>query len=208
MSYLVLIRHGITDYNAKGLWTGWDDPDLTEKGIQEARDAGEKLKDIHFDHAFTPNLIRTKHTLEEIKSIIGQNDLPTTIAEEFKERDYGDYTAKNKWEIKEQLGEEEFLKLRRSWDYPIPNGESLKQVYERVMPYYQNTIVPYLKEGKNILITSSGNALRALVKYLENISDDEISNLEIGTGDILVYTINEHGIVVNKEKRATNPTKV
>lgn len=208
MAYLVLVRHGLSEYNAQGIWAGWDDPKLTEKGIEEAKAAGGELSDIHFDVGFTSDLSRAKDTLENIKNTLNQKSLPTIESKEIKERDYGDFTRKNKWQVKEQLGEEEFLKLRRSWDYPIPNGESLKQVYERVIPYYESTILPYLKNNKNVIIASSGNSLRALVKYLENISDDKIAEVEIGTGELLVYTIDENGSVIHKEKRASNPNKV
>ena len=208
MAYLVLVRHGLSEYNAQGLWAGWDNPTLTEKGIEEAKAAGQELSDIHFDVGFTSDLSRAKDTLEYIKEVLGQKDLSTIESTEIKERNYGVFTRKNKWQVKEELGEGEFLKLRRSWDYPIPEGESLKQVYERVIPYYTSTILPYLKANKNVIISSSGNSLRALVKYLDNIPDDKIAEVEIGTGELLVYTIDENGTVINKEKRASNPNKV
>lgn len=208
MSYLILVRHGITEYNAKGIWTGWDDPELTNEGKEEAQKAGVAISDIQLDTAFSSDLQRAKETLEIIKKTLNKTNLPTTIAFELRERNYGDYTKKNKWEIKKQLGDEKFLKLRRSWDYPIPNGESLKQVYERVLPYYKTRIEPLLKSGKTVLISSSGNALRALIKYLENISDEDISKVEIGTGEAFVYQIDQTGNVLKKEIRAVNPKKV
>jgi 2,3-bisphosphoglycerate-dependent phosphoglycerate mutase len=121
--------------------------------------------------------------------------------------DYGDYTGKNKWQVKEEIGEEAFMSFRRSWDHPPPNGESLKMVYEREIPYFQEEIEPKLKDGKNIIISSSGNSHRALVKYLENIPDSDISKLEIGTGEAYVYQIDESGKVVSKEIRGENPNK-
>ncbi len=208
MSYLVLVRHGLSEYNAKGIWAGWDDPALTPEGEEEAKRAGEALQDIHFDAGFTSVLKRAKDTLEIIKQKINQPDLPTTENKAVNERNYGDFTRKNKWEVKQQLGEEEFLKLRRSWDYPVPNGESLKQVYERVIPYYAEQILPLLKEGKNVIIASSGNALRALVKYLDIVPDEEISKLEIGTGEAYVYKIDQQGKVISKEVRAENKKNV
>src|ERR1700722_12042070 len=138
MAYLVLVRHGTSEYNEKGLWTGWDDPELNEKGKEDAKTAGEALKDIHFDHAYTSELIRHKQTLEIILDTINQHDVQTTESNALKERDYGDYTAKNKWDIQKKVGEAEFLKIRRGWDVPIPNGESLKQVSEREVPYYES----------------------------------------------------------------------
>lgn len=108
-------------------------------------------------------------------------------------------TGKNKYEVEKQVGKEEFMRLRRSWDYPPPNGESLKMVYERVVPYYETEILPHLKEGKNILIAAHGNSLRALIKYLDHISDEDIPNLEFATGSIYIYQIDTEGKVVDKK---------
>lgn len=205
MSYLVLVRHGKSEWNALGKWTGWTDIGLSPEGVGEARLAGIQLKDIKFDQGFTSVLIRAKETLEEIKKTIEQVNLPTTENEALNERNYGDFTGKNKWEVKEQVGEEEFQKIRRSWDYQLPNGESLKDVYTRVIPYYKEAILPKLKSGKNVIIAAHGNSLRALVKYLEEIPDSEISKLEIGTGEAYVYTISDEGTVVSKQIRGANP---
>lgn len=205
MAYLILIRHCMSSYNAKGLWTGWDDPSLTEEGREQAKQAAMALLHMPIDLAFTPPQKRSKETLQEILSAL-QKGVPIVEDKAIMERDYGIYTAKNKWEIKKQLGEEEFLRLRRGWDYPIPNGESLKQVYNRVIPFYQSHMLPKLMEGKNIILVSSGNALRSLVKFLDSIPDDKIAQFEIAVGEILIYTIDENGKVVSKERRnATNP---
>ena len=150
MATLVLVRHGKSEWNEKGLWTGWRDIPLAPKGIEEAKATGESLKDLHFDYAYTSALIRAQQTLDEILKVIGQTP-PITKDKALNERDYGDYTEKNKWDIQKEVGEEEFQKIRRSWDYPPPNGESLKMVYERVLPYFQTEILPKLKEGKNII---------------------------------------------------------
>jgi 2,3-bisphosphoglycerate-dependent phosphoglycerate mutase len=200
MAYLVLVRHGTSEYNAKGIWAGWHDPALTQDGEKDAAVAAEALKDIHFDKAYTAPFIRTKKTLEIMLQTLGQT-VPTTEANELKERNYGDFNGKNKWEIQKQLGDSEFLKLRRSWNYPVPNGETLKQVFERIVPYYQNTILPHLKEGKNVIVSSSGNSLRALVKYLDNITDEAIADVQIAPGEIYVYTIDTEGKITNKEIR-------
>lgn len=204
MAYLVLVRHGKSEWNEKGLWTGWRDIPLAPKGFEEARITGEALKDIPFDFAYTSALSRAKQTLDEILKVINQTP-PITSSQALNERDYGDYTEKNKWDIQKEVGEEMFQKIRRSWDIPPPNGESLKMVSERVMPYYALEIEPKLKEGKNILIAAHGNSLRALVKYLENISDTDIANLEIGTGEAYVYQIDETGKAISKEIRGKNP---
>ena len=206
MAYLVLVRHGLSDYNKKGLWTGWDNPPLSEEGFEQSQKTGAELTDIKFDFAYSSDQIRSVQTIEEIFKATNQN-IPIVQDATIRERNYGTYTRKNKWEVQKEIGDEEFKKLRRGWDYPIPNGESLKQVYEREIPYFRQEIEPKLKEGKNVIIASSGNALRALAKYLENISDEQISEVEIGTGEAYVYTINERGEVVNKEIRGTNPNR-
>jgi 2,3-bisphosphoglycerate-dependent phosphoglycerate mutase len=206
MSKLVLVRHGKSEWNEKGLWTGWRDIPLAQKGIEEAQTTGEQLKDIHFDYAYTSALMRAQQTLAEILRVLSQTP-PITNNQALNERDYGDYTEKNKWDIQKELGEDEFQKIRRSWDYPPPNGESLKMVYERVLPYFESEILPHLKEGKNVIIAAHGNSLRALVKYLENISEDDIANLEIGTGEAYVYDIDANGKVTNKEIRGVNENK-
>lgn len=200
MAYLVLVRHGESTWNAKGIWTGWTDISLTEKGREEARIAGKAVKDIHFDIAFVSPLKRAEETLQEMEKIWGAN-LQRIKSAAITERDYGDYTGKNKWQVKTEIGDEAFLKLRRSWDYPIPNGESLKQVYQRAVPYYKETILPKLKMGKNIVVSAHGNSLRALVKYLDNLSDEDVSKLEIPTGQVLVYFVNQEGQIVSKEIR-------
>jgi 2,3-bisphosphoglycerate-dependent phosphoglycerate mutase len=200
MANLILVRHGESEWNKEGLWTGLTDIGLSEKGKEEARKAGEKLKGVNNDFAFTSVLLRAKQTLDEIKNTLGI-DVPTFENKALNERDYGIYTGKNKWEIKKEVGDEQFKKIRRSWDFPLENGESLKNVYDRVIPYYQAEILPKLKEGKNILISAHGNSLRALIKYLENISDNEISNLELATGEVYVYTLNEEGTILSKQIR-------
>jgi len=205
MAKLVLVRHGMSEYNKQGIWTGWDDPSLTPEGIEDAKKAGQALKDIHFDYVYSADLIRAIETLDEILKTLGQIKIASSVNWELKERNYGDYTRKNKWQVKEQVGEEEFQKIRRGWDHPIPNGESLKQVNERIWPFFEKEILPKLKQGLNILIVSSGNAFRALLKSLENIPDEEIGDLEFGIGEAYVYEIDKDGKVVNKEIRNKNP---
>jgi 2,3-bisphosphoglycerate-dependent phosphoglycerate mutase len=124
------------------------------------------------------------------------------------ERDYGDLTAKNKWAIRDEYGEEQFLKWRRSWDFPPPNGEALKDVYARVVPYYEQHILPRLEQGQNVLVVAHGNSLRALVKYLESIGDDDIADVELGTAEVFLYEVDPSGKIVSKEIRAANPNVV
>lgn len=200
MAYLVLIRHGESEWNAKGLWTGLKDIGLSAKGHEEATHAANQLKDIHFDVAYASKLKRAQQTLHDILQTLHQ-EVPIHTSETLNERDYGVYTGKNKWEVKKEIGDEKFLQLRRSWDHPIPQGESLKDVFNRAVPYYKEHILKDLEQGKNVLVSAHGNSLRALVKYLERISDNEIPKLELATGEVYVYTINKQGKVENKEIR-------
>ena len=211
MAYLALVRHGQSEWNVKNWWTGLTDIGLTEIGIQEAKSAGEHVKDIRFDIAFTSVLLRAKETWKYMQTEILTKEILTIENAALNERDYGDLTGKDKWKIREEYGEEQFLKWRRGWDTPPPNGESLKDVYSRLIPYFESTIIPQLKEEKNVIIVAHGNSLRALVKYLENISDEIIPSLEIATGEIYLYQIDKDGKVVSKEiRKAANlhiPTK-
>ncbi len=202
MAIGALIRHGESTWNARGIWTGWENPPLSQNGIGEARQAGKLLKDIKFDLAYTSSLIRAKQTLEEMERVLGVN-LETFENSALNERNYGTYTGKNKWEILKELGEKRFKKLRRGWNVAIPNGETLKDVYGRVVPYYESEILPKVKAGKNVLISAHGNSLRALVKYLDGISDSDVENLEISTGELIIYRIDNNGKVVSKEIRHT-----
>lgn len=198
MAYLVLVRHGQSEWNALGLWTGQEDVALTEQGRNEARAAAEHLKDITLHKAYASGLMRAQQTLEEIKSALSHTDLETVHHADLNERHYGDYQAKNKWDIQDQIGEEAFTKLRRSWDYPVPNGETLKDVHGRVLPYYEAHILEDLKAGKNVIVAAHGNSLRALMKHLEEVADDNVHELEIGTGEVTMYEINEDGSVQAK----------
>jgi 2,3-bisphosphoglycerate-dependent phosphoglycerate mutase len=202
MAYIVLVRHGESEWNSKGLWTGWTDVDLSVTGREQARSAATILKDIKFDIAFTSALKRAQQTFEEIRKANSLGDIPTKIFKELNERDYGELTGKNKWEVKEKLGDEQFKKIRRSWDFPPPKGESLKMVYERVVPCYKTNILPQLEQGKNVIIVAHGNSNRALVKFLENIPDQEISELELKLGEPYVYQIDQTGKITSKEIRS------
>ena len=201
-SILVLVRHGESEWNAKNVWTGLTDIGLTDKGRDEATKAGGALKDLSFDVAFTSPLSRAKETLQIMLRTL-QQSLRIIEHAALNERDYGIYTGKNKFEIERELGEAEFKQLRRGWDYPIPEGESLKDVYARVVPYYEKEILPFLKAGKRVLVSAHGNSLRALIKYLDKISDEDISNVELATGEIVLYRIDSSGRVLSHEKRKT-----
>lgn len=207
MGKLILVRHGESLWNAKGIWTGLTDIALSEKGKEQARRAGRLLKGIKIDIAYTSPLIRAKQTLDEIKKELGLINLLTIENKALNERDYGELTGKNKWEIEKEVGKDKFHQIRRGWNTPIKNGETLKDVYNRAVPYYQSEILPRLKERKNVLVSAHGNSLRALVKYLENISDKDVEDLEISTGEIYIYEISQDGNILSKETRMPSSEK-
>jgi len=204
MAKLVLIRHGKSEWNELGLWTGWKDIDLNQQGEIDAEKAGQAIKDIKFDLAFTSKLIRAKHTLDIVLETINQTNLEIKEDAALNERNYGIYTGKNKWQVKEQVGEEEFQKIRRGWDHPIPDGENAEVVYTRVVKYYTENILPNLKMGKNVIIAAHGNSLRALVKHLEDLSIEDFMKLEFGIGEAYVYEIDDQGNILSKDIRAKN----
>jgi 2,3-bisphosphoglycerate-dependent phosphoglycerate mutase len=199
---LVIVRHHESEWNKLGKWTGITEVHLTEKGFKKSQEMGELVKDVHFNYSFTSNQIRCKETLTSMLNVLNVDDeMPVQHAKELNERDYGDYTGKNKWEMANILGQEEFNNVRRGWDCPVPNGETLKMVYERAVPYFLKNILPLLKENKNVLIVSHGNTIRALTKYIENISDKDIADVEMIFGSVVIYDLNEDGHVLNKEVR-------
>ena len=187
-NYLVLVRHGQSEWNAKNLFTGWKDPGLTENGTAEAIRAGKHLKSLglSFDVLYTSALVRAQLTGKIMLDELGQSDLETIQDKALNERDYGELTGLNKDEARENFGIEQVQVWRRSYDIPPPGGESLKDTFNRVIPYFENKIQPLMKD-KNVLISAHGNSLRALVKYLDDISETDIIKLEIGTGEPIVY---------------------
>jgi len=191
MATLVIVRHGQSEWNKANKFTGWVDVDLAEKGISEAEHAGEQLKGHRFDAAFTSDLKRAQRTLDIILDKIGQTDISITRDKALNERMYGDLQGLNKDDVREKYGEEQVHQWRRSYDIAPPNGESLRDTADRVIPYFEEHIAPDLKAGKNIIIAAHGNSLRALIMHLENLSQDEILKVEIPTGRPKVYELNE-----------------
>ena len=187
MAHLALVRHGKSVWNELGLWTGLTDVELHPDGFEEARAAGEALRHLAFDVCHTSVLQRARQTLDTIKAHLDWHHVPTVAHEALNERHYGDYTGKNKWQVRDEVGEELFLRIRRSWDHPIPNGESLKQVYDRVRPYFEDQILPDIRNDRNVLVVAHGNSLRAIVKHLEDVSDEAISGVELSCGEARVY---------------------
>ena len=202
---LVLSRHGESEFNAKSLWTGiWDIP-LTDKGRQEAKLMGEALADIRPDVAYTSALIRAQATLHIILDTNGW-DVPVHKAHQLNERDYGELTGLNKWEVQEKYGDAQFSLWRRGWDEPVPGGETLKDVFARSTEYFNEHIVPQLATGKTILVTAHGNTLRALIKYLDKLDNQAVESLEMQFGQLLVYDFDEKGHVIAKAIRQIDVT--
>ncbi len=198
---LVLVRHGESEWNKLNLFTGWKDPDLTEKGIAEAKRAGVQLKaeGFKFDVAFTSELLRAQHTLQLILAELGQSTLETISDQKLNERDYGELSGLNKDDARKRWGEEQVLIWRRSFDIPPPGGESLKDTLARVLPYYEAKIWPAVKSGKSVLVAAHGNSLRALIMKLEGLSGEAIIKRELGTGVPIVYRLAADGTVAGRK---------
>jgi len=197
---LVLVRHGQSDWNLKNLFTGWKDPDLTDKGVAEAKSAGQRLKalDLHFDMAFTSDLTRAQHTCALLLNEMGQSQIPVTRDQALNERDYGDLSGLNKDDARARWGKEQVHLWRRSYDVPPPGGESLKDTVARVLPYYCQHILPQVLNGKHVLVAAHGNSLRALVMVLDRLSPDTIPSMELETGIRLIYRLNPDSTVASK----------
>ncbi len=196
MTRLVLLRHGESQWNLENRFTGWVDVPLTPKGVQEAKNAGEKLRGFTFDRAFTSVLERANETLRLALDVIGQPKIPTERDPALNERMYGDLQGLNKAETAKKYGEAQVKIWRRSYDVPPPGGESLKDTAERVLPYYEQTIKPYLLKRETILIAAHGNSLRALIMELEQLSREQVLELNIPTGAPLLYELDGTGKVV------------
>jgi 2,3-bisphosphoglycerate-dependent phosphoglycerate mutase len=198
---LVLARHGQSEWNLKNLFTGWKDPGLTDLGIEEARNAGRRLKEmgIQFDIAFTSDLSRAQRTCKLILEEIGQPDLKTIANQALNERDYGDLSGLNKDDARARWGEEQVHIWRRSYDVPPPGGESLKDTVARVLPYYIREILPRVMRGERVLVAAHGNSLRALVMVLDGLTSEMIPSLELATGIPLVYDLNDDTTVASKK---------
>ena len=198
---LILVRHGQSEWNEKNLFTGWENPGLTEKGVNEARNAGMLINNLNikFDHLFTSVLDRAKLTGTIILENINQKDIDIIENKALNERFYGDLQGLNKDECRQKWGAEQVQIWRRSYDVGPPGGESLKETGERVLPYYLGEIYPLILDGKNVLVAAHGNSLRSLIKHLDKLSADEIVKLEIPTGAPIQYIFNNQGDVLTKK---------
>ena len=199
MASLVLVRHGQSLWNEKNLFTGWKDPNLTEKGEKEALQAGLVLKESghKFHIMFTSVLLRAKRTGNIILQEMAQENLKIVENEALNERNYGDLSGLNKDDARKKWGKDQVHQWRRSFDIAPPGGESLKMTAERVIPYYKENILPLLKENQEIIVVAHGNSLRALIMKLDALSPEEIVGLEIPTGMPICYKINIEGKVVS-----------
>jgi len=223
---LVLIRHGESEWNKLNLFTGWTDVELSDKGVEEAKQAGLLLKKdgYHFDIAYTSYLRRAIHTLNYVLEGMEEEFIPVYKSWKLNEKHYGALQGLNKADTAAKYGDEQVKVWRRSYDVPapavaeddprnpalqvpyrdvdkklLPRTECLKDTVERVVPYFEETIKPQIKAGKRVVIAAHGNSLRALVKYLEHISDNDIVSLNIPTGVPLVYELDEKFNVISKK---------
>ena len=198
---LVLLRHGESEWNLKNLFTGWRDPDLTPKGIEEAEQAGQRLKarGLTFDMCFTSALIRAQHTLDLTLAELGQTGLPTQRDQALNERDYGDLCGLDKDDARKRWGEQQVHLWRRSYDVQPPGGESLKDTVARALPYYCQNIVPAVLDGRRVLVAAHGNSLRALVMVLDRLTPATIPAMELATGVPIVYRLKPDSTVESKE---------
>ncbi len=203
MNKLILLRHGQSQWNLENKFTGWKNVPLTVNGEMEAKKAGELFKKnkIHIDYIFSSVLERANKTAEiaikeaNLTNLLENDKLIMKLSEKLNERDYGDLVGLNKKETAERFGKEQVHIWRRSFDTPPPNGESLKNVVERVSPYFQDNIKPLLDQNKNILIVAHGNSLRAMMIELGMYKPEEISSIELPTGSPLCINLKEGKLV-------------
>jgi 2,3-bisphosphoglycerate-dependent phosphoglycerate mutase len=201
---LVLVRHGQSDWNLKNLFTGWRDPDLTPKGVDEAKAAGRALKalGLNFDLAFTSALTRAQHTLALILAELGQSDIAVTRDAALNERDYGALSGLNKDDARAKWGEEQVHVWRRSYDVPPPDGESLKDTLARTLPYFVTDILPEVLAGKTVIVAAHGNSLRSICKVLNRLDNEAILGFEIATGVPMIYKMGPDARVISSRTLA------
>lgn len=223
MAELILIRHGQSLWNLKNVFTGWVDVPLSQKGIEEALAAGEKLKDFHFDLVYVSTLVRaqmtamlalSKNSKERVPILQHQGGIsdeqkkqdlwsqiysqeakdemiPVYAAWQLNERYYGELQGLNKKATAEKFGADQVHIWRRSYDVPPPQGEALKNTAERTIPFFKEVLVPFLQQGKNMLVSAHGNSLRSIVMHLDNLSQEQVLSLEIKTGDPIRYQMKD-----------------
>lgn len=197
MAQLVIFRHGQSVWNLENKFTGWVDVELTPKGIEEAKNAGSKIKGFNFDYAYASDLKRAQNTLSLALQSAGHPAITTIHNKALNERMYGDLQGLDKTETAQKFGEDQVKIWRRSYDIAPPNGESLKDTAARVIPYFESEIIPKLKAGKNVVIAAHGNSLRALIMYLEKMTPEQILEFEIGTAQPRLYQLDNNMTVLS-----------
>lgn len=229
MSFLILVRHGESRWNIANKFTGWVDVPLTEKGIYEALVAAEELEGLDLDVAFTSKLVRAHQTLLTILAKqqktgvflhfgdkrkrlsmhpmeFDEDEIPIYSDDAINERHYGELQGLNKQDTRERYGENQVFVWRRSWDVAPPGGESLKDTFDRTIPYFMSNIMPHVRQGKNVIVSAHGNSLRAIIKHIDGISDEEIPKLELPTGKPIVYEWRDGKLVRDKKHVFNRPT--
>jgi 2,3-bisphosphoglycerate-dependent phosphoglycerate mutase len=197
MARLVLLRHGESQWNLENRFTGWVDVPLSAKGVEEAKRAGGKLRGFTVDRAFSSVLARANETLRIVLEVLGQTNIPIEKDKALNERMYGDLQGLNKAETAKKYGDAQVKIWRRSYDVKPPGGESLKDTAERALPYYEKMVKPHLVKGETIIIAAHGNSLRALVMELDQLSKEEVLELNIPTGVPLLYEFDKTGKVLS-----------
>jgi 2,3-bisphosphoglycerate-dependent phosphoglycerate mutase len=200
MADLILLRHGQSQWNLENRFTGWVDVPLSERGIAEARAAGNKLRGRRIDRLYTSVLQRAIETARLALEEAGLTGVPTVRDAALNERMYGDLQGKDKDEARREFGDEQVKLWRRSYDVRPPNGESLADTAARVLPYWESTIRPELAAGRNVLVAAHGNSLRALAMHLEGLTQQQVLELEIPTGEPILYDIGPNGRMRSKVK--------
>ncbi len=200
MATLVLVRHGQSQWNLENRFTGWTDVQLSPLGEEEAKKAGQLLKGMKFDVCFTSVLQRAIKTLILLSQEAGIKDLPVYMDQALNERHYGNLQGLNKAETAEKYGADQVKIWRRSYDVAPPGGESLKMTAERTLPYYERMIVPFLKQGKNVLVAAHGNSLRSMVMFLDKLTEQQVLELNLDTGVPRVYEISRDLQVMSRKE--------
>ena len=201
MAKLVLVRHGESQWNLENRFTGWVDVPLSEKGIEEAKQAWEKLKKtgLRFDVAYTSALERAQKTLDFMLDVLGQKDIPVYKDQALNERHYGELQGLNKAETARKFGDKQVHIWRRSYDIAPPKGESLKDTAERAVPYFESQILPHIRAGRNVLVSAHGNSLRAIVMELDKLTKEQVLELNLGTGVPIVYEMDANLHILSKK---------
>jgi 2,3-bisphosphoglycerate-dependent phosphoglycerate mutase len=196
---LAIVRHGQSLWNLENRFTGWVDVPLTDKGRDEARRAGEHLRGVHFDVAYTSRLSRAEDTLRIIVETAGFEGLPVIRDQALNERHYGDLQGLNKADTAAAYGEEQVHIWRRSFATPPPNGEALKDTAARTLPFFDRAIMGDIRQGKDVLVVAHGNSNRSIVMQLDQLDEEAVLALELATGIPLVYELDEDGTIRSRE---------